>query len=70
MHILTAHLDATLRETGRGMGADSEQGHERAHPEFLNVWNRYRLRDITGPIYAENLKRALLKFNTLHIPKS
>ena len=70
MHILVAHLDRALRETSRGLGADSEQGHERAHPEFAQVWNRYRVRDVTNPIYSQHLKSALLAYNTSHVPES
>ncbi len=34
MHVIIAHLDRSIRETGRGLGADSEQSFESAHQDF------------------------------------
>ncbi len=68
MHIIVAHLDRALRETGRGLGYDSEEGHERAHHDFDTVWQRYRVRDLTSDVYGRNLLRAVLTYNSSHMP--
>ncbi len=68
MHIICAHLDCAIKETGRGLGADSEQALEAAHYDFNLVWKRYEVRDVTSEIYAERLLRAVITYNVSHIP--
>ncbi len=68
MHVIVAHLDRCLRETGRGLGSDSEQSFEAAHHDFANIWRRYKVRDVTSDMYAFQLRRAVLTFNALHSP--
>ncbi len=68
MHVTVAHLDRALRETGRGLGADSEQSLESAHTDFETVWNRYRVRDMTSGVYSKHLRGAVTSFNASHIP--
>ncbi len=34
MHVIIAHLDRSICETGRGLGADSEQSFESAHQDL------------------------------------
>lgn len=68
MHILISHLDRSLRETRRGLGADSEQAFEGAHHDFDIMWGRYRVRHEKSAVYSDNLRRATVNFNTSHIP--
>ncbi len=53
MHIVVAHMDRALRETGRGLGADSEQTLDAAHYDFVVTWQRFYVRDVSSPKYAE-----------------
>ncbi len=70
MHITIAHLDRAIRETNRGLGCDSEQWLEDSHQGFAKVWRRYIVRDVYSDVYAERLLRAVLTYNTSHIPQS
>ncbi len=68
MHIVVAHLHRSLVETGRGLGADSEQALEAAHYDFDVVWQRYITRDFTNVKYGERLLKAVLTYNAAHTP--
>jgi len=57
-----------LRETTRGIGADSEAWVESVHIDFLHVWDRFTIRDHTSPMYATNLTRAVCVMNASHCP--
>ncbi len=70
MHLIIAHLDRFIKETGRGLGADSEQALEAAHYDFDRVWQRYFVRDVTSERFAEQLLRAVATYNASHIPFS
>lgn len=68
MHIIVAHLDRAIRETDRGLGADSEQQFEAAHHDFDVIWQRYIVTDHMNPVYGINFLRAVLTFNSAHTP--
>ena len=68
MHIIVAHLDRAIRETGRGLGADSEQQFEAAHHDFNEIWKRYIVGAQSNPKYGINLRRAVLTYNAGHNP--
>lgn len=58
-----------LRETERGLGADSEAWVESVHIDFWRVWCRFRVRDQSRAMYAENLTRAVCVMNASHCPQ-
>jgi len=58
-----------LKDTGRGLGADSEQTLEASHTDFARIWQRYRVRDTTSKIYGTQLLASVLNFNASHTPE-
>ncbi len=58
----------SLKETGRGAGADSEQPFEANHIDMDNVWGRYAVRDCTSKAYRTALLRAVCNINASHTP--
>ena len=72
MHIVIAHLDRAIRETGRALGVDSEQQFEAAHYDFQVVWERYWVRDENNHLYEQRtcMLRAHLNFNSSHVTRS
>ena len=67
MRLIVAHLDRALpRETGRGLGADSEHALDAAHHDFLGIWQRFYVRDVSSPKYAERPLNAVVKYNASH----
>ncbi len=68
MHLIVAHLDRAPRETGRGLGADSEQALEAAHYDFVVTWQRFYVRDVSSPKYAERLLQVVITYNASHAP--
>ncbi len=56
------------RETGRGLGADSEHALEAAHHDFLVIWQRFYVRDVSSPKYAERPLKAVVTYNASHTP--
>ncbi len=68
MHIIVAHVDRALRESRRGLGADSEKALEGAHHDFQIVWERFRVRDMRSSVYSQRLLRAVCAFNSSRIP--
>ena len=59
----------SLRETRRGLGADSEANLESIHMDFIRIYDRFRVRDLTSEIYGRQLLRAVCVLNASHCPK-
>ena len=58
----------SLKETGRGAGADSEQSFEANHIDMDNAWGRNCVRDLISEAYRAKLLRAVCNLNASHTP--
>ena len=70
LHVIFFHLLPALQNPvlkGRGLGIVSGQAGESIHAEFKIFWEKYKIKSLDNPNYAENFKRAVVEFSSKHI---
>ena len=69
IHVILEHIEDCINffENNEGLGVWSEQAGESVHPEFLKIWNRYKVNDISKQLYLDKLKKAVAQFSSTHI---
>lgn len=67
VHLIIDHLEDFVRTWGGSrMELFSEQAHEAAHAEFQKIWSKYRVKEVSNPMFINRLHRAVLDFNGSH----
>ena len=68
VHVTLEHLEQclTFLDTS-SLGLYSEQAGESVHSEFLNYWNKYKIKNIDNLNYPVYLKKAVVEFSSAHI---
>ena len=67
VHAVKAHLKAFLSKHEVGLAVFSEQAFEAIHSRFLDVWEKYKIKDQSNPNYIKALLRAVLEFNGINL---
>lgn len=69
LHILLDHLRESLDflDDNVGLGFWSEQAGESIHHEFVQIWNKYKVKSPNNPSYGPRLKRTVVEFSSTHI---
>ena len=65
-HCVFQHVIQFCSQKNLGLGVYSEQASESVHHDFAQVWERYK-REPNHPSFQEQLKSAVVKYNTLHV---
>ena len=68
VHVTLEHLKQCLPFLDRSsLGLYSEQAGESVHSEFLNYWNKYKIKNIDNLNFLVSLKKAVVEFSSAHI---
>lgn len=69
LHVLLRHIKQGLEYLGdgNGLGLWSEQAGESVHREFKKYWEKYKVKALDHPNFAERLKKAVIEFSSDHI---
>ena len=63
LHIIDKHVAELVRMKGGALGRYNEAALEAMHSVFRKVWELYKVKDETSPIYLEHLLKATLRVN-------
>lgn len=69
LHVLTDHVEQCLKfiKNNDGLGDYSEQSGESIHREFLKIWMKYKISDISHESYPKRLLSSVIEFSSLNI---
>ena len=63
LQIIDKHVTELVRMKGGALGRYNEAALEAMHSVFRKVWELYKVKDETSPIYLEHLLKATLRVN-------
>lgn len=67
VHAVMYHISEFCMMTQRGLGAWSEQCGESVHHDFNETWQRFKVNDVERSIYADNLLKCVILYNSQHV---